>query len=110
MRSKAGLSRALKCPNTLALVACLLLPSLVRAQSVDRIIDDEWGDPVTGLKPIYSVNWDYGPTCPTSFCFVRPDQNKTFNGTWHHTMSTAPSTAGHQVSMSFVGELFNFFW
>lgn len=107
MRSIAGLFRASRFLDSLALVACLLLPPLVLAQQVDRFIDDEWGDPVTGLKPIYSVNWNYGPDCPASLCFVRPEQNKTFNGTWHHTMSSTPSTLGHQVAISFVGELFD---
>ncbi|EPT00073.1 hypothetical protein FOMPIDRAFT_1123279 [Fomitopsis schrenkii] len=89
--------------RALALIFCLFFPSLVLAELVYRFIDDEWGDPVTGLKPVYSVNWNYGPDCPVTFCFVRPDQTKTFNGTWHHTMSSAPSTAGHQVTIGFTG-------
>lgn len=94
--------------RALALIFCLFFPSLVLAELVYRFIDDEWGDPVTGLKPVYSVNWNYGPDCPVTFCFVRPDQTKTFNGTWHHTMSSAPSTAGHQVTIGFTGGLLDF--
>lgn len=51
-----------------------------------RYIDDEYGDLVTGEKPIYSpapVGWAQGANCPG--CAFHPATQLAFNGTWHDT-------------------------
>ncbi|KAI0717145.1 hypothetical protein C8Q76DRAFT_571098, partial [Earliella scabrosa] len=51
---------------------------------VNRTIDDEYGDSVTGERPRYDPpdrNWAQGQTCQP--CTVHLDPSQVFNGTWH---------------------------
>ncbi|KAI8980570.1 hypothetical protein BD414DRAFT_549915 [Trametes punicea] len=92
-----------------ALLPLLLLPLHVIhpavARAVNRTIDDELGDSVTGLKPVYSpaTSWHQGASCTT--CNIRPglvNTARVFGGTWHD--STAyPGDAPHTVSLTFEG-------
>ena len=89
-----------------ALVLLLLFSLFVdttgtRAEPTNRTIDDEWGDSVTGIRPVYSANWNYGPGC--TVCNVVPSQSMAFGGTWHDTTSTIPDTDEHYVTLSFAG-------
>lgn len=71
------------------------------SQLETRYIDDEYGDLVTGIQPVYTGSqWSEGTTC--SFCKFKPDPSKTFNGTWHdntHRPMNPPST----VELTFTG-------
>ena len=84
-----------------ALSSSLLLSSPVACTLTNRTIDDYWGDSVTGVLPVYSVNWHYGPTC--TVCGVRPIFSEAFHNTWHDTTSSNPNTTGHYVTLSFTG-------
>ena len=65
----------------------LLSSSPVRSFAINRTIDDELGDVVTGVKPIYNPAsmWNKGTNC--SRCNITPhtgmDVNETLDGTWH---------------------------
>ncbi|KAH8107243.1 hypothetical protein BXZ70DRAFT_286208 [Cristinia sonorae] len=48
---------------------------------VDRIIDDQNGDEVTGAQVQYIGSWNQGSTC--GGCASRPDKNQAHAGTWH---------------------------
>jgi hypothetical protein len=76
------------------------------ATLVNRTIDDQFGDPITGRTPTYSPEdkWMQGATCKV--CWARPDKHSAFNGTWHE--STYYSTVGgvpHTITISFNGAL-----
>ncbi|KAI0333960.1 hypothetical protein GY45DRAFT_1207957, partial [Cubamyces sp. BRFM 1775] len=71
-------------------------PATAPAMLINRTIDDEYGDPYTGLLPIYNSilhrGWTQGATCqgcginttgsPTSQAGV-VDVTRVHNGTWH---------------------------
>lgn len=69
------------------------------ATATNRIIDDYYGDSVTGRLPAYSGSWNYGPTC--SGCSAHPNANSTFNASWHDATSnlTIPNT----ITLTFNG-------
>ncbi|KAH9886727.1 hypothetical protein C8Q73DRAFT_795209 [Cubamyces lactineus] len=60
--------------------------------SVNRTIDDQRGDNVTGVVPLYLPDgaWNIGQMC--NICSIRPgdpiDPTQVFDGTWHDTTST----------------------
>ena len=61
-----------------------------RSFSVNRTVDDEYGDSLTGIRPSYSGNstygWQQGATCTTCVINTRIiDVNKAFDGTWQDT-------------------------
>lgn len=88
-------------PSTLLFLTLSTLPMASISQLETRYIDDEYGDLVTGIQPIYSgTKWSQGATC--SSCDFKPDPSKTFNGTWHdntHYPTDPPST----VELTFMG-------
>ncbi|KAF7294608.1 hypothetical protein MIND_00997400 [Mycena indigotica] len=68
----------------------------------NRTIDDNFGDLVTGLQPIYTPDgyWSFDSTC--SSCVFRPDPKLAFNGSWHDS-SQFVNTAPVSVTLSFSG-------
>lgn len=82
------------------------LVSHVLAVLVNRTIDDQFGDPITGIMPVYSpeANWQQGATC--GGCWAQPSKYMTFDGTWHD--STYFVTSGgppHSITIPFNGLL-----
>ncbi|KAJ3749549.1 hypothetical protein DFH05DRAFT_1440412 [Lentinula detonsa] len=74
----------------------------IKALEEFRYIDDQDGDSVTGIVPIYtpSTYWQQGASCV--LCGFDPDPSKTFHGTWHditHETTDPPAT----VEFSFTG-------
>lgn len=61
----------------------LSLLGYTHALYVNRTIDDEYGDSVTGLKPQYSPPdvWNQGSLCED--CSIKLDSSHVLNGTWH---------------------------
>ncbi|KAI0751142.1 hypothetical protein C8Q80DRAFT_554988 [Daedaleopsis nitida] len=73
--------------------------------SVNRTIDDETGDCITGAMPVYSPqgSWAQGSTCRTcgvSSTFV--NTSEVFDGTWHDT-TYHPDDADRIILMTFTG-------
>ncbi|KAJ3780572.1 hypothetical protein GGU10DRAFT_300898 [Lentinula aff. detonsa] len=74
----------------------------IQALEESRYIDDQDGDSVTGIVPIYtpSTYWQQGASCV--LCGFDPDPSKTFHGTWHditHETTDPPAT----VEFGFTG-------
>ena len=72
----------------LRLLALLLSTStLIHSSAVNHTIDDELGDSVTGVKPMYSPadQWHEHAQCPTCGVTMAADASKAFQGTWHDT-------------------------
>ncbi|KAJ3995092.1 hypothetical protein F5050DRAFT_1769584 [Lentinula boryana] len=74
----------------------------IQALEEFRYIDDQDGDSVTGIVPIYSPStyWQQGASC--FLCEFDPDPSKTFHGTWHditHETADPPAT----VEFGFTG-------
>ncbi|KZT06159.1 uncharacterized protein LAESUDRAFT_200320 [Laetiporus sulphureus 93-53] len=67
----------------LVCIVSVLLVRLASSKPTNRTIDDEYGDSVTGLIPLYQGNWNYGPRC--SECCIHPDTLLVFDRTWHDT-------------------------
>lgn len=59
----------------------VIMSSLVSGLGVNRTIDDENGDIVTGFKIPYQGIWNYGPDC--SDCKLQPDPTSATQNTWH---------------------------
>ena len=82
-----------------ATVLCVLFslaaPCIAR-MSVNRTIDDQRGDNVTGVVPLYLPDeaWNIGQMC--NMCSIRPgdpiDPSQVFDGTWHDTTSLTKDT------------------
>jgi hypothetical protein len=91
-----------RAPTLLALLVTTPILS-VHAGAVNRTIDDQYGDNVTGLKPIYfpEKEWNYGPECLT--CIIRPDIGLLHNGSWHETQ-TAPADVSRSMTLTFTGK------
>ena len=68
--------------------------------TVNRTIDDQLGDAVTGLKPQYSGEWQQGQSC--NKCLIHLDPSHTHNGTWHDATST-PGSTPPTITMHFSG-------
>ncbi|KAE9385624.1 hypothetical protein BT96DRAFT_928707 [Gymnopus androsaceus JB14] len=83
----------------------LAIPTSSIANIKTRYIDDQYGDSVTGVQPLYyaaseSSAWHQGAIC--SACKFRPDASKTFNNSWHdssHQATDPPST----IKFNFTG-------
>ncbi|KZT11256.1 uncharacterized protein LAESUDRAFT_754921 [Laetiporus sulphureus 93-53] len=69
----------------------------------NRTIDDENGDSVTGLQPIYlpSDDWHNGTSCPT--CLVQPNIAETFEHSWHATTASPSDPSPRNVTLIFNG-------
>ncbi|KAM6491679.1 hypothetical protein JOM56_012841, partial [Amanita muscaria] len=60
-----------------------ILGPVCRAVLVNRTIDSNLGDPVTGFVLIYQPPQNFWVSQPCSECFIRPDSSKPFDGTWN---------------------------
>lgn len=88
-----------------ALLLLLTLPSRhADAVLINRTIDDEYGDPITGIMPVYNPPdaWAQGAKCPG--CGAQPSPNLAFNGTWHDsTYFASVGGPAHSIAISFNG-------
>jgi len=91
----------------------LFLFALVRhglAVLVNRTIDDQTGDPITGIMPTYSpeANWTQGATC--TGCFAQPQRNMVFDGTWHDSTYFANEGVPRTITIPFNGSAIYIFF
>ena len=96
--------------SSLAVIALIIFPSLllpfpVSSALVNRTIDDENGDSITGTKPVYGPDdsyWHQGSTC--SACHITPfiDKTQPFEGTWHDG-TYSPGGPDITINFSFTG-------
>jgi hypothetical protein len=77
----------------------LSLAGSIAATATNRTIDDQTGDAATGLYPVYSDSWSYGPMC--TGCLVHLNASEVYGGSWHDT--TANATNHPTVTLSFTG-------
>ncbi|KAJ3742447.1 hypothetical protein DFH05DRAFT_214509 [Lentinula detonsa] len=81
-------------------------PHIENVQNTDATtygyIDDEDGDPVTGVFPTFSpqTGWTQGSVCTD--CAFHPDSTKAFNGTWSDTTHYISDPA-RTVQFNFTG-------
>ena len=75
------------------------------ATLTNRTIDDQNGDSVTGVVPIFlpAGSWSQGSDCQG--CFVQLDTTQVHDGTWHDTTYT-PGGDPKIINISFNGEYF----
>ncbi|KAI0760712.1 hypothetical protein C8Q74DRAFT_1372525 [Fomes fomentarius] len=88
------------------LLRCILIFALcaewARAISVNRTIDDRYGDSVTGQLPQFMPNsWSKGEQCPG--CHAQPDPKECHNGTWSDTTHHDGQDDGRNITMQFTG-------
>ncbi|KAF9266983.1 hypothetical protein L218DRAFT_857456 [Marasmius fiardii PR-910] len=85
------------------LTLVLFPPSFVIAAVETRYIDDEMGDPSTGLKPKYtpSDQWGVGNACTD--CNIHPSAQLAYNGTWHDTTHLTTDPEPRSVQLTFTG-------
>jgi hypothetical protein len=95
---------------TAPLIAFLALSlSIAHATEVTRIIDDQYGDSVTGAHPVYSPldRWTYGPNCTACNIgqsqYVVLDKSEIYNGSWHDG-TLKPGAPPMNITLSFTGE------
>lgn len=82
------------------LVSWLLFTQVIRAEPVNRSIDDQYGDPFGGGIVQYRSDWQQGAEC--GGCFATPDRAFAFNHTWHD--STADGGRGpRELTLTFNG-------
>ncbi|KAK7044168.1 hypothetical protein VNI00_007888 [Paramarasmius palmivorus] len=84
-------------------LALILLDILVQVNGrrITHYIDDEFGDSVTGEKPVYFGNgWVQGSTC--SDCPLKPDPSQAWNNTWHYN-SRSGNDPAIGVNLTFTG-------
>ncbi|KAI0758221.1 hypothetical protein C8Q74DRAFT_1441786 [Fomes fomentarius] len=92
----------------LQLIALLLSTTrLAYSGAVNRTIDDEFGDSVTGDRPVYrpADQWHEHAQCPQCGVTMAADASKAFQQTWHDT-SYEPNGLdpdGVSIEMSFTG-------
>ncbi|KAI0334238.1 hypothetical protein GY45DRAFT_1318718 [Cubamyces sp. BRFM 1775] len=84
--------------------------SFAASASVNRTIDDQKGDSVTGATPLYLPEtgiWNIGQTC--SICVIRAggdpiDTGEVFDGTWHDAVHYGtPGDPDLVIQASFTG-------
>ncbi len=88
------------------LLRCILLFALFldwgQALSVNRTIDNRYGDSVTGQLPLYMPGpWSEGDQCPG--CHAQPDPKQCYNGTWSDTTHHDGLDDGQNVTVQFTG-------
>ncbi|KAI0706284.1 hypothetical protein C8T65DRAFT_231894 [Cerioporus squamosus] len=85
------------------LLTTVLAASSASALSVNRTIDDETGDSVTGVVPTYSppAGWKQGSTCDG--CFIQLDPDHVFGGTWHDATHSPSDTEPLLITAHFTG-------
>ncbi|KAL1951088.1 hypothetical protein VTO73DRAFT_237 [Trametes versicolor] len=90
---------------------CLSSLSGAAARLVNRTIDDENGDSVTGVKPVYAPSdnpsslWTQGATCTTCNLAANTviDVSQTVDGTWHDATYKGPANPPYTIDASFTG-------
>ncbi|KDQ64448.1 hypothetical protein JAAARDRAFT_28078 [Jaapia argillacea MUCL 33604] len=100
--SLATMSRQLSL--SLNLLSFLVIYSTLAAcAQTNRTIDDQFGDQVTALVPVYSpaTAWKQGANCTD--CLVNPLVSQAFKGTWHQGLHTAGDVESTVVTVSFRG-------
>ncbi|RPD66919.1 hypothetical protein L226DRAFT_498629 [Lentinus tigrinus ALCF2SS1-7] len=95
-----------------ALLALILSARLVAAALRTVIIDDTFGDPITGALPIYAPPelWTQGTPCTfdASECpLVNPDPSEVQNGTWHDSVGKTDDAPLRTVDLTFEGNSIN---
>ncbi len=85
------------------LASLLFIAVCATAASINRTIDDEYGDSETGVVPSYSPlgSWSQGATCDG--CYIQLDHDQTFKGTWHDTTHTPGDPEPRLVTAHFTG-------
>ncbi|KAJ8481307.1 hypothetical protein ONZ51_g6086 [Trametes cubensis] len=84
-------------------VACVAVAGV----DVNRTIDDQKGDSVTGVAPLFLPTdlWNIGQTCTS--CVIRAgspiDPGQVFDGTWHDATHYGDSDPDRIVQVSFTG-------
>ena len=91
--------RRLPMPYLLAFTI-LVTTNAAAGLTMNRTIDDQLGDAVTGLKPQYSGEWQQGQSCNS--CLIHLDPSHTHNGTWHDATYT-PGSTPPTITMHFSG-------
>ncbi|KAI5117134.1 hypothetical protein M0805_008253 [Coniferiporia weirii] len=92
--------------NALYLVVLLFVYlELSRGVLVNRTVDDQFGDSVTGVPPTYEGpsmdGWTQGSTCGT--CKAQPDPYLAFQGTWHDSTWGPGDRSENMVNVFFNG-------
>ncbi|KAI0666997.1 hypothetical protein C8Q78DRAFT_1055983 [Trametes maxima] len=84
-------------------VLCAARAALILAVPVNRTIDDENGDSMTGIKPIYRSGrngWTQGNHC--NGCYIHVDSTRVVDGTYHDT-TIEPGFTSPVISANFTG-------
>ncbi|KAI0717143.1 hypothetical protein C8Q76DRAFT_616887, partial [Earliella scabrosa] len=75
------------------------------SRSVNRTIDDQWGDSLSGALPQYDPpdRWQQGLHCRT--CAISFDTSLVYRGTWHDSTAYDPDDdpIPHTLTVEFVG-------
>ncbi|KIL67155.1 hypothetical protein M378DRAFT_9777 [Amanita muscaria Koide BX008] len=101
MWARLGASRNRAFYRTLLFLFTILGP-VCRAVLVNRTIDSNLGDPVTGFVPIYQPPQNFWVSQLCSECFIRPDSSKAFDGTWN-SATYIPGNEDVNVTLRFTG-------
>jgi hypothetical protein len=96
LRSTSLLSHAL---FRFLFILLLLLAKAVTAAPSNRTIDDQDGDEVTGVKPVFTAGWHTGQNC--TVCRATLDPSQTFENTWLDT--TVDADGAENITLSFTG-------
>jgi hypothetical protein len=80
-------------------ILLLLLAKDVTAGPSNRTIDDQDGDEVTGVKPVFTAGWHTGQNC--TVCRATLDPSQTFENTWLDT--TVDADGVENITLSFTG-------
>ncbi|KIL67146.1 hypothetical protein M378DRAFT_123375 [Amanita muscaria Koide BX008] len=73
-----------------------------RAVLVNRTIDSNLGDPVTGFMPIYEPPQAFWSSQPCGGCYIQPDVAKAFDGTWN-SADYIPGLQNVNLTLRFTG-------
>jgi len=88
------------------LVALFILFALLGrglAVLVNRTIDDQYGDPIAGIMPVYAPidKWTQGASCPE--CWAKPAPDEAFMGTWHDSSYFVNDGLERSITITFHG-------
>ncbi|KAH9899610.1 hypothetical protein C8Q73DRAFT_787474 [Cubamyces lactineus] len=89
-----------------ASVLYIHLPGVV-ADMKTVVIDDTYGDQITGAMPVYSppASWTQNQPCGLANGRpVNPDPSMAWNGTWHGSAGAAADTALLTIDFNFTGD------
>ncbi|KAM6500174.1 hypothetical protein JOM56_003188 [Amanita muscaria] len=84
-----------------ALLFLFTIP-VCRAVLVNRTIDSNLGDPVTGFMPIYEPPQAFWSSQPCGGCYIQPDVAKAFDGTWN-SADYIPGLQNVNLTLRFTG-------